>query len=311
MTNPLPPRPIGSNATGLDETGDQQSVAQIFDRGYRRYEGERSGVRGAIRSLVNHSLRHAMGIGRSARYKIIALLIVVMSYVPAVVFVGVAALIPIETEEFLPTYAQYYGFVAATIYLMAGFTSPELLCSDRRNGLLGVYLASPLTRVTYLIGKAIAVFIMLLFVTLGPPLLMLIAFSLQNMGPDGFVEWIQVFFRIIVSSLLIGGLYTAISMAIAASSDRVTVATAAILAIIPGSAVVTDRLVIDAGLAPEFNLANLMFLPRAMVFRVHGESGGWPVNGNPSYTMVLAWVFWFALSVAWVWYRYRRLLVRR
>jgi hypothetical protein len=284
--------------------------AQIFDRGYRRYRGERTGVQGAIKALVKQSLRHALGLGRAARYKVVAASIVIMAYLPAAVFVGIAALVPVDTEEFLPTYAEYYGFVSATIYLLAGFASPELLCRDRRTGLLGVYLTSPLSRPTYLLGKAISVFLMLLLVTLGPPLLMLIAFTLQDMGPDGFVAWITLFGLIVASSAIIGVLYTAVSLAISATTDRITVATATILAVVPGSAIVTDALV-DEGLSPHLRLVNLLFLPRAVVFRIHSESGGWPASENPSWTLWLALAAWTLVGVSWIWYRYRSLLVRR
>ena len=139
--------------------------AQIFDRGYRKYDGERTGLMGAFRTLVRHSVGHALGLRRSARYKVVPVLIIVAAYLPAAVFIGVAALLPNDIEEgFLPTYAGYYGFVIAAIYLLAGFVTPELLCPDRRTGMLGVYLASPLNRPTYLVGKALAVLILLMIV---------------------------------------------------------------------------------------------------------------------------------------------------
>jgi len=220
-------------------------------------------------------------------------------------------LIPVNTEDFLPSYADYYGFVAATIYLFAGFISPELLCTERRTGMLGVYLASPLDRPTYLLGKALAVFLLLLLVTLGPPLLMLIAFSLQNLGPDGFAEWMRVFGRILAASAVTGGLYTAVSLAVAATTDRSTTATAAILALIPGSAIITDLLVDIGDVDANVRLANLLFLPRALTYRIHDERGGWPASINPTWTLWLAVIAWILASIGWVWYRYRTLLVRR
>ena len=64
-------------------------------------------------------------------------------------------------------------------------SAPEVLCPDRRTGMLGLYLASPLTRDTYLLAKAAAVAGAARLVTLGPPLLLLVAFILQGLGPDG------------------------------------------------------------------------------------------------------------------------------
>lgn len=285
--------------------------ARIYDQGFRRYDGPRTGLAGSMRSLVKHSVRQALGLGRSARYKLVPLPIVAMAFVPATGMIAAAALIPVGTEEFLPTYAEYYGTVAAAIYLFAGLIAPELLCTDQRTGMLGVYLASPIDRPRYLLGKAIAVFLLLLVITLGPPLLMLIAFTLQSQGPDGPVEWLEVLFRIVASSAVIGVLYGAVGMAISATTDRRVVATAAILSMIPGSAIVTDILVGDGGLPDWLRLFNVMFLPRALVFRIHEERGGWSVLGNPTWTLWLAFVTWLVVCVGWIWFRYRRLLVRR
>ena len=38
------------------------SDARILDRGYRRYDGPRHGVRGAMRSLAAHSAQRALGL---------------------------------------------------------------------------------------------------------------------------------------------------------------------------------------------------------------------------------------------------------
>ncbi len=286
--------------------------AQIFDRGYRKYDGERTGPGGAIRTLVKHSVRHALGLRRSAKHKVIPVLIIVSAYLPAVGFIATAALIPGDfEEEFLPTYAGYYGFVIAAIYLLAGFVAPQLLCNDRRTGMLGVYLASPLSRPTYLVGKAIGVFVLLLAVTFGPPLLMLIAFSLQDSGPSGPVEWMEVFAKILAGSSVMGLMFTSIALAIAATTDRVVVATATVLAVLPASAIATDSLVRDAELSPHLRLANLPNLPRELIFRIHGESGLWGPEANPTWSLWLAFFAWVAASVAVVWLMYRRLLVRR
>jgi len=294
-------------------TTGQGTPAQIYDRGYRKYEGERTGVRGALKSLVSHSAAHALGLRRTARFKVIPVLIIVAAYLPAAVFVGIAALIPGDDIEdaFLPTYAGYYGYVIAAIYLFAGFITPELLAPDRRSGMLGVYLASPLNRATYLLGKGIAVLLLLLIVTCGPPLLMLIAFSLENSGPDGFVEWIKVFGQILAGSVAMGVIFTSIGLAISASTDRVVVATATILAALPASAIATDQLVDAADLSPYLRLANLPNLPREIIFRIHGEDGLWGTASNPTWTVYLAGAAWTAASIAFVWFRYRRLLVRR
>ncbi len=288
---------------------------QIFDRGYRRFEGPRTGKSGAFKSLVIYSVRSSLGLGRAARHKLFPAAVIVFAFVPAVVFIGVAALLPDELvtqEELLPTYSEYYNFVIADIFLFAGFVAPELLCTDRRTSMLGVYLASPLSRTSYVLGKAVSTLLMVLTVTLGPPLLFLIARSLQNLGPDGFGDWIATFGRIVLSSIIIGSVYSAIALVASSMTDRRAVASAATLLTIPGSAVITDLLVVDANFTPHLRLLNLLYLPRALVFRVFGEtSEGWPRAENPTASLWLAWIAVVGLSAFVVWFRYQRLLVRR
>ena len=65
---------------------------EIHDRGYRKYEGARSGVAGAVRSLTWQTIRSILGLGRPARHKVFPVIMVVVAVVPAVVFVGFAIL---------------------------------------------------------------------------------------------------------------------------------------------------------------------------------------------------------------------------
>lgn len=289
----------------------QPDDARIYDRGYRRYDGERTGVAGSLRTLIRHSIRHALGLGRSARFKVLPALIVIFAYLPAVAIIGVVALFPIDPSDFLPTYAEYYGFVTAAIYLFVALIGPLLLCSDRRNGLLGVYLAAALNRPLYLLGKAIAVTVLLLLVTLGPPLLLLVALTLQNLGPDGFTAWIETLGQIIASSLILGILFAAVAMAISSTTDRTIIASVSVLATILGSTIVTATMVDGIGLHPAIRLGDLLVLPQALIFRISDQRGVWPVRDNPTWTIALAWLGWVSACVGWTWFRYRRLLVRR
>ncbi len=288
--------------------------AQIFDQGYRRYEGKRTGVIGALKSLVWATTRQALAIRRIWWNKIIPALVIFFAFVPAIVFVGLAALLPEDFRSELPSYPEYYGFVVAAIFLIAAFTSAVVLCEDRRTGMLGVYLASPLDRRTYLLGKAIGFFLILLTVTIGPILLMLIAYSLQNIGPDGFIEWIETLAKIVISGTAFGLVFAAPSLAVASTTDRWVVATATNAAMFPASAIVSDLLVGEGDLSPHLRLLNIPGLARELTFRIHDtptSTNLWSRFDNPTWTLLLAAVGWVVISLGVVWMNYRRLLVRR
>jgi ABC-2 type transport system permease protein len=294
--------------------------ARILDRSYRAYDGPRSGVAGAVRTVMFHSMRHALGIKRRHGAKVVPVLTILLAYVPAVVFVGVVALFKsrIDPDEFLPTYPGYYGFVSAAIFVFSAFVTPELLCPDRRSGLLGMYLASPLDRNTYLLSKAGAVISILSIVTIGPLLLMLVAYTILGQGPDSPLHWLITFLRIVGGGLCIAGLHTALSLAIASTTTRRAAASAVIILTLVGSFIISGVIVFGAGNSIYYQLFDLMRLPFVTVTRVFGEatrSFDDPeierLNDIPAALTIAVNFGWTALFGAFVWWRYRRLAVTR
>ena len=177
--------------------------------------------------------------------------------------------------------------------------------------MLGVYLASPLDRRTYLLGKTIAVASILAVVTMGPPLVLLIGLSLADSGPDGWVEGLRLAWRIILAGAVMSAFYAAISMAISATTDRKGAATATIIGLMVGSLAVSNA-VVDGGEQSElFRLGDLASLPFELTSRIHGEEGAWAARDISTGLIWLTVLGVIGLCAAWVWDRYRRMLVRR
>ena len=288
------------------------SDARIVDQGYRPYDGPRRGVRGAVRSLAVHSVLRALGLRRTAWAKLLPIASVLIAYLPAAVFVGLAALLPDRVRQqtdLIPTYAEYYGFITAAIVLFVALVGPEVLCPDRRNGMLGLYLASPLDRRTYLLAKVLAVVPVLALVTLGPPLLQLVGLTLADAGPTSVGDFLLVFVRIGLAGVVISTAYTALSLAAASLTDRRAVASAGVILLLFATSVATTQLVDVGGANPHLLLLNLFFLPFELVQRVYGETGAHPSIATA--TLVAADAAWVALGGAIVWLRYKTLMVTR
>lgn len=287
--------------------------ARILDRGYRAYTGPRSGTRGAMRSLVRHSLQRAMGLRRPARQKVLPFLAVVIAYVPAIVFVGLAVMITdtlLANSNLVPTYSEYYGFVSAAIVVFSAFVAPELLCTDRRTGMLGLYLASPLTRGTYLASKAIAVLWLLALVTLGPLLLMLAAFTVIGQGPHGPLALLTLLGQMVLAGMAVAVLHTALSLAVSSTTSRKAAASAAIILILLASGAVSDALVNGAGASPLFFCLNLLNMPFELATRIYGQGQGVAAARTlTTGTIVAAYAAWTVAFGAFCWFRYRRIEV--
>lgn len=283
------------------------SDARILERGYRRYDGERLGLPSVMRSLVRHSAQRVLGLRRPARAKILPVVSALCAYLPAVVFIGIAAIVPPSRlrDQFLPTYPQYYGFITSALIVFAVFVAPEALCPDRLNGLLGYYLAAPLTRLSYVASKVIAVFALLLLTTLGPPLLLMIAFILQGIGPDGALDVLVLLLRVLASGALVSTVYTAVSLGVSSLTDRRAFAAAGTLLVIVVSGVVTGALVDGASAPQALRAGNLTAAPFMLVFRIYGDAG---VNPDvPTLALVIGVVGWTLLGFGTLWVRYRRI----
>lgn len=288
--------------------------ARILERGYRRYTGHREGEAHAVRSVIAHTLRRILGLRRPARAKVLPLLSIVFAYVPAIVFVGIVALFARfggrdQAQQIIPEYGEYYDFIISAIVLFVAFVAPEALCPDRRSRVLSLYLASPLTRLTYLLAKGAAVAIVISFVTIGPPLLLLLGLMLQSAGPDGPVAVLSVLVRVLESGLVLAALYTSLSMAVASLTDRRAVAAAATLFVVIASAIVTETLIDGFGISQTAMAASLTGGALELVRRIYGEPGFYPQV--PTWSLALGMAAWTLGSAAVAVVRYQRLQVTR
>lgn len=280
--------------------------ARIHDRGYQPYTGDRSGVMGAVRSVGWHAMRSVLGLGRPARHKIFPALSAVIAFLPAIVFVGLAALFPVDLlEGVAPSYSDYLGYVGAALVLFCGLVAPEVLVRDRRDGMFGLYLSTPLRVDTYLLAKVGAVMATLAIVTVGPPLLQLVGFSFEGAGPGSIGEWASVFLRILASGLAMSAVFAAVSLAAASLTDRRAFASVGIILTLLVSSALVDGLVTEADMAVELELLNLLIIPFELVFRIYGEPGNFPELSTG--LVAAANAGWVAAGSAVVWLRYRRL----
>jgi len=104
-----------------------QGDARIIDRGYRSYDGVRTGTRGAMWALSRHSIQRGLGLRRTIWAKVLPVVSIAIAYVPAIVFVGIVALVPAKnlTDFVLPSYGDYYGYVISAIMLFVALVAPR------------------------------------------------------------------------------------------------------------------------------------------------------------------------------------------
>ncbi|WP_419552304.1 ABC transporter permease [Candidatus Poriferisodalis sp.] len=295
-------------------------AAQILDQRYRPYNGPRRGLAGAMRAVVGSSFRFTLGFGRPARHKFLPWLAVVIALVPAIVFVGIATVIDVDmiSEQILPDYHQYYGLIEAALFFYCGIVVPEILVADRRNGMLPLYLSTPLRLWSYLVSKSAAVAVTLAVITIGPLLFLLIAYTVEGSGPDGLGDWLIVLVRILGSGIAIAATITAASLAISSLTDRRAFAVIGVVLLLLGSNLVTSVLVETAELDARLYAFNLGEIGAALKDRIYGVGPPTPLGAGEASQgqrlSELSTIFVVAVNAAWVaagaavvWWRYRRI----
>jgi hypothetical protein len=288
--------------------------ARVYGVGYRPYDGPRNPSSRAVVTVALHTLQRVLGLRRDARHKLLPALAFAIALVPAVVIFGLAIVLEeqLEIESDLPTFGDYYTFVGTGIALFAAFVAPEALCTDRRTGMLGLYLAGPLDRPRYLLAKAGAVASVLLALTLVPPLVLLSAYLVEGVGPDA-ADVPGLLLRIAGAGGGIAIAFAAVSLGVASLTSRKGVAAIGFVLVlfVPG---VIAEVTIESGDAPDaLAVAGLAGVTLEYAQRLFGDSSP-PRDalGRISTAVVVAGLAaWTAAGAVVTWLAYRRIEARQ
>lgn len=268
-----------------------EGAARILETGYRRYAGVRLGTAHAVWTLARHTFERIMGMRRPARYKILPVVTILIAYLPAIAFIGITALIPPgRVINVVPDPGGYYPFVTAALILFATLSAPEALCPDKRSRVLGIYLASPLSRRTYLVAKVMAVATAVLLVTMGPPLLLLVGEALQNAGPRGFTAFVETLSQTILSGACLAVMFTSISLVIPSLTDRRAFASAGGILVILGSTAISNVLAFGLRDGDGWVLLSVGRIPFELTQRIFDRHGLPTPSGQPiaTFAVILA-----------------------
>jgi len=193
---------------------EQTSV--IHDIGYQRYNGSRLGRSYAVRSLYEHSLRTAFGIGRGMKSKVFPWGVVGVASLITVIIAAISS----TTGQRVISYPDLVEQMSVLVIIFLAVAAPELISRDLRAKVLPLYFARPLGRFDYVGAKFVAL-LTAVWLAVGLPLIIVfaaVAFDADSIG-DAWKE-----FTLLLGGLLyvgvLGIINSAVAMLISACTGR-------------------------------------------------------------------------------------------
>ncbi len=206
-----------------------QPAGNIYDLGYRHYDGPRLGRSHAAFTLFTDSFRAVFGLGRRATSKIFPMGFAVVLLLPAIVELGVAAVGSGKIRIIEPE--NYFNITQVIVFLFCAAVAPELTGRDQRSGMLSLYFSRAILRRDYAAAKFAALFTGLLVVIVLPQVLLFLGSMVASNDSTGYLRdnW-QDIPVVMVCAVVIAGFMAALSLAIASQTPRRSYATVAVLA---------------------------------------------------------------------------------
>lgn len=204
-----------------------REAGAIHDIGYRHYDGPRLGPGYIARSLAVQSLRGAYGLGRSARSKVMPMLLFGVMVVPALI---IAAVVILGNADELPLeYTSYAVHVGSVVTIFVASQSPQSVSRDLRFRVVALYFSRPLSRHAYVQAKLVAM-TAALFVLMAAPLLVLYAGAL--LAKTSFWENTRGLAAGLGGAALFALVLASVGLLIAALTPRRGMGVAAIVAVL-------------------------------------------------------------------------------
>ena len=201
---------------------------EVFDLGYQHYKGLREGRMRSRKALWTNGMRTTLGLGRGTGAKVLPALLFILVILTAVIISLVASVA--GSEEDLRGHADYYRIVAVILLIFSAIIAPELLCPDRRDGVIYLYLVRPLTTTDYVVGRWFAFFSVSMALICSGQLTLFIGLTLAADEPLSYLRdnWLDIP-RFLGAGLVVAVFTTTLPLAVSAFTTRKAYAAAFVI----------------------------------------------------------------------------------
>lgn len=199
----------------------------VFDIGYQRYTGQREGRERGRRAIFKDGIRTALGFGRGSKAKVLPWFFIGVLSAIALVMAIVAGAAdrlggPGAAERLnLPSHVDFYGVASIIMFVFAAIVAPELLCRDRREGVINLYLVRPITGSDYIVARWVAFLVVMVAAAWLPQLILFLGLSMGDPDPLLYLKnhWLDLP-RFMLSGLAMAAFLTTLALLTASFTTR-------------------------------------------------------------------------------------------
>ncbi|MCM2391431.1 ABC transporter permease [Streptomyces albipurpureus] len=201
------------------------AATRIHNIGYRNYDGPRLGRAYERRALFSQSLRGAYGLGRSAKSKVLPMILFAVMCLPAAIMVAVA--VATKSGKLPVEYTAYAIMTQPIIGLFLASQAPQSVSRDLRFKTMSLYFSRPIERSDYALAKYGAMASALFILTAAPLVVLYVGSLLAEMD---FTDQTKGFAQGMVSVTVLSVLFGGIGLVLAALTPRRGFGVAAVIA---------------------------------------------------------------------------------
>ena len=292
----------------------------VFDIGYRGYDGPREKRDHSRHAVFKDGLRIALGLGRGGRAKILPFTFMALLCGIALILALIAGAADrlggqgAAEKANLPSHADFNAFASMLLFAFAALGAPELLCRDRRDGVLSLYLVRPLTGSDYVVARWMAFFVVMAFAALLPQVILFVGLVLGDLAP---MEYLRTHLmdvpRFFAAGIAMAAYLTSLALLTASFTSRRAYASVFLVGLFaittPFTAGVSQEMPGALGQwVSMFNLTNIPLHVNDVVFgRTTELTEDAPARKLGSAMLVGWWALTTTLATAGLWARYRRM----
>jgi ABC-2 type transport system permease protein len=290
----------------------------VFDIGYQRYTGAREGSARSQLAVFKDGVRTALGLGRGGRAKVLPWFFIALLAMIAIIISLVAGaaqrLGGPEAAGRVPSHADYYGIASIILFVFAALVGPELLCRDRREGTINLYLVRPLTGTEYVFSRWAAFLLITTLAAWLPQVILFSSYALDAAEPLQYLRyhWLDVP-RFLTAGFAMAAYATTLALLVASFTTRRAYASIFLVGLFVVSTPFTVGLASNIGgtagqWISMFNLTNIPVHVNDLIFRdVSQITEEAPARELPAWVRSVWYLVWTLGPAAVLWRRYRRL----